>query len=161
MGIEMPKLPPLILLVEDEADLRELITDIAGEAGLRMEVASTYPDGVALLNASQPTLLIANVMLPGGDGHKLAEVARRFDVPTLLISGHPEVIWEDKARGVAFLAKPFRVDELQRVIRSFIEDPTRLPDSHDSSPPGGRGNTWQPRHHATVEAGLANSSQAL
>jgi len=110
---------PLILLVEDEPDLRELITDFVEAAGLRLEAASNYDDGVVLLNASQPALVIANVFLPGGDdGPKLAEVARRLGVPTLLISGRPEVISEGDTRGAAFLAKPFRLDEFQRAALS-------------------------------------------
>ena len=60
-----------------------------------------------LLNASQPDLLIANVLLPGGgDGARLAEEACRIDVPTLLISGHPEVIAKQETQGLPFLAKP-------------------------------------------------------
>jgi two-component system KDP operon response regulator KdpE len=133
----MPGPPPLILLVENEPDVREVITDIVEDAGFRIEVAGNYADGVVLLNASRPALLIANVLLPpDGDGHKLAEAARRLGVPTLLISGRPEVISEQEARGVPFLAKPFRLPELQRVIRTLIEggpgatdlDPGKKPD---------------------------------
>ena len=118
----MPNSPPLILLVEDEPDLREVLIDIIEAAGFRIEVASNYADGVVLLNALRPALQIANVLLPaGGDGYKLAEAARRLGVPTLLVSGYPEEIVEAKARGIAFLAKPFGLAELQRVIRTLIE----------------------------------------
>ena len=57
----------------------------------------------------------------GGDGYELAEAARRLGVPTLLVSGHPEAIVEAEARGHPFLAKPFQLSELQRVIRTLIE----------------------------------------
>jgi CheY-like chemotaxis protein len=116
----MPGVSPLILLVEDEPDLREVITDLLELDGarFRIEIASNYDEGVVLLNASQPALLIANVLLPGGgDGLRLAEVARRIDVPTLLISGHPEVI--EKAQGLPFLSKPFRLPDLQQAIRTL------------------------------------------
>ena len=120
----MPGVSPLILLVEDEPDLREVITDLLELDGakFRIEIASNYDDGAVLLNASQPTLLIANVLLPGGgDGLRLAEVARRIDVPTLLISGHPEVIAKQEAQGLPFLSKPFRLPELQQAIRTLID----------------------------------------
>ena len=119
----MPGLSPLILLVEDEPDLREVITDLLELDGarFRIEIASNYDDGVVLLNASQPALLIANVLLPGGgDGLRLAEVARRIDVPTLLISGEPELIAKE-AQGLPFLSKPFRLPELQQAIRTLID----------------------------------------
>ena len=71
----MPELPALILLVEDEPDVRDIISEIVEDAGFRIDVASNYADGVALLNASHPSLLIANALLPDGDGHQLAKVA--------------------------------------------------------------------------------------
>ena len=120
----MPGPSPLILLVEDEPELREAITDFleGDDANFRIEIASNYDDGVVLLNASQPDLLIANVLLPGGgDGARLAEEACRIDVPTLLISGHPEVIANQETQGLPFLAKPFRLAEFQQAIRTLLE----------------------------------------
>ncbi len=88
----------------------------------RIEIASNYADGLVLLNASQPALLIANVLLPGGsDGLRLAEEARRVGVPTLLISGHPEVIAKQEAQGLPFLSKPFRLPEFRRANRTLIK----------------------------------------
>ena len=116
--------PPALLLIEGDADLREAITDLLAvdDAKFRIEVASNYEDGIVLLNASQPALLIAEVLLPGGgDGRKLADAARRLDVPTLLMSGRPKVIEEQQARGIPFLAKPFRLPELRRAIQTLIE----------------------------------------
>ena len=67
-------------------------------------------------------MLIANVLLPGsGDGLRLAEAAHRLLVPTLLISGHPEVIAKHEQQGLPFLAKPFRLTKLQQVIRTLID----------------------------------------
>jgi DNA-binding response OmpR family regulator len=117
----MPTLPPLILLVEDEPSIRDIISDVVDNLGLRIEVAGSCADGLLLLNASRPALLIADALLPDGDGHKLAEVARRLGVRTLLISGHPEVILEAEEAGVRFLAKPFRIADLAREIRTLIE----------------------------------------
>jgi DNA-binding response OmpR family regulator len=115
----MPKSSPLILLVEDRPELREVITDFRSE---QVETASNYDDGIVLLNASSPSLLIANVLLLGsGDGLRLAEAAHRLGVPTLLISGHPEVIAKHEEQRLPFLAKPFRLSELQRAIRTLID----------------------------------------
>jgi DNA-binding response OmpR family regulator len=117
----MPGPPPLILLVEGEPEISMVISDILDDAGFRTEVAGNYTDWIVLLNASHPALLIANVLLPGGgDGHKLAEVARRIGVPTLLVSGHPEVTVEAEAYASPLLAKPFGLSELRRAIRTLI-----------------------------------------
>jgi len=117
----MPKPSPLILLVEDEPGIRSLINETVEEAGFRIEAASNYADGLVLLKNSLPAVLIANVLLPDGDGHKLAEAARRLGVPTLLVSGHPEVIVEAEREGIPFLAKPFGLDKLKRVIQTLIK----------------------------------------
>ncbi len=117
----MPKLPPLILLVEDERSIRDIISDVVDSAGFRIEVAGSYADGLVLLNASQPSLLIADALLPDGDGHKLAEIARHLGVPTLLVSGDPELILEAEESGVRFLAKPFRLADLLQMIQTLIE----------------------------------------
>jgi DNA-binding response OmpR family regulator len=88
----MPGPSPLILLVEDEPYFREVIADSleVNGARFRLEIASNFDDGIVLLNASAPALLIADVLLPGsGDGLRLAQAAREIAVPTLLISGHP------------------------------------------------------------------------
>ncbi len=124
----MPKPPPLILLIEDEPDIREVISAILEEAGFRIEVANNYADGVALLNALRPAVLIANSVLPDGDGHELAAAARRLGVATLLVSGHPQLIVEAEARGIPFLAKPFGLAELQRMVRTLVE---RTPPASD------------------------------
>jgi DNA-binding response OmpR family regulator len=117
----MPASPPVIVLVEDKPEISRVVSEILDDAGFRSEVASNYADGVELLRASQPALLIADVLLPGdGDGHELAEVARRHGVPTLLVSGHPDVIAAAETGGHPFLAKPFQLSELQRVIRTLI-----------------------------------------
>lgn len=120
-GSDVPKPPPLILLVEDEPALRDVIADIAKDAGLRIEVTGNYADGVVLLNASLPAVLITDVVLPDGDGHQLAEAAGRLGVPTLLISGYPDAIVQAEAGGIPFLAKPFGMADLQRLIRTLIE----------------------------------------
>jgi DNA-binding response OmpR family regulator len=117
----MPKSSQLVLLVEDRPELREFIRDFLSTT-FQVETASNYDDGIVLLNASSPPLLIANVLIPGsGDGLRLTEAAHRLGVPTLLIRGHPEVIAKHEELELPFLSKPFRLSELQRVIRTLID----------------------------------------
>jgi len=111
----------LILLVEDEPAIRFVLAEVIEAAGLRSEVASNYADGVVLLHASRPDLLIADVGLPDGNGHQLAAAAHHLGVPTLLISGHPEEIVAAEMSRSAFLAKPFRLAELRAAIGALIE----------------------------------------
>src|SRR5690242_19629548 len=72
---------PLILLVEDEADLRALWAEFLEREGYRIASAVDWPQGAAMLRASPPQLLITNVRLPGGSGRDLEKLARAMDVP--------------------------------------------------------------------------------
>jgi DNA-binding response OmpR family regulator len=110
---------PLLLVVEDEPDLLELFTTVLTEAGYRVETAADYSTGAVLLSASSPALLIANMLLPGGDGRQLAELASRSGIPTLLVSGDSAAA-VPKQRGVAFLSKPFRAADLHRAIAELL-----------------------------------------
>jgi DNA-binding response OmpR family regulator len=132
----VPEPSPLILLVEDEPDVRQVIIDFLS-ATFQVETASNYDEGMVLLHASPPSLLIANVLLPGnGDGLRLAEAAHRLVVPTLLISGHPEVIAKHEEQGLPFLAKPFRLVELQQAIQSLIDREEAAADFGPMKPDG-------------------------
>jgi hypothetical protein len=117
-------------------------------------------------------LLIADVLLPGsGDGLRLAQAARDIAVPTLLISGHPEVIAQQEAQGLPFLSKPFRLLELLRAIRRLVAAELGLPrpDYHNNRrAPRSPGPTspkffdhravlattlnWQPRRDVSLDA---------
>ena len=113
-GSDMPRPPPLILLVEDEPEISRVISDILDDAGFRIEVASNYADGVVLLNASQPALLIANVLLPG----VVMAIDWRRQPAALACqrcwsAGVLEVDFEQEARGIPFLAEAlpaFRIE---------------------------------------------------
>jgi DNA-binding response OmpR family regulator len=111
----MPAATPLILVVEDEHDLREVFEDLLRGQGYRVMSAADFPEGAAMLQASRPTLLITDVRLPKGDGRDLGKLARAMDVPVLFVSAHAQDI--DVGSDVAFLQKPFRLRDLEREVR--------------------------------------------
>jgi DNA-binding response OmpR family regulator len=71
---------PLILLVEDEVDIRTLLVDFLQQQGHRVVSASDFPEGNTLLRAMCPELLITNVRLPGGDGRELRKLAQAMHI---------------------------------------------------------------------------------
>jgi two-component system, OmpR family, response regulator len=109
---------PLILFVEDEADIRELFAESLKQQGYRVASAVDFPEGAAMLRASRPALLVTNVRLPSGNGRDLEKLARAMDVPVLLISAHPQDI--DVRGDVAFLQKPFRLRDLEREVKKLL-----------------------------------------
>ncbi|HEV2550997.1 MAG TPA: response regulator [Stellaceae bacterium] len=109
---------PLILFVEDEADIRELFVEVLKQQGYRVASAVDFPEAAAMLRASRPALLITNVRLPSGNSRDLEKLARAMDVPVLLISAHPQDI--DVRGDVAFLQKPFRLRDLEREVEKLL-----------------------------------------
>jgi two-component system, cell cycle sensor histidine kinase and response regulator CckA len=119
-----------ILLCEDDAAVRELAAHLLAGAGYRVLAA---PDaGHALQAASQQHglihLLLTDVIMPGMNGRKLADIlrARRPDLKTLFMSGytsnviaHHGVLEAD----VEFLEKPFSRQSLLQRVREVLDKP--------------------------------------
>ena len=110
-----------ILVVDDEAGIRELIRKILSREGYRVLEAGSAEDAQAAARGQQIDLLITDVMLPGING---PELARRMQqaaprLKALFISGHTgsAVI----PPGAAFLAKPFTLAALLEKVRQTLD----------------------------------------
>lgn len=118
---------PHVLVVDDEAPLRELIVVTLGEA-FRCEEAEDGETALARLGEAPPDLVFLDVMLPGCSGIDVlremrADPALR-DVAVVVVSAWqgPEDVEAALESGAnRFLAKPFRVDELASVARDLVE----------------------------------------
>lgn len=120
-----------ILIVEDEADVRELTADILERLGYRTILASSAEDALALLESADPVdLLFTDIDLPGGpNGRELAESARvnNPDLKVLYTSGYSLEDLPDQPAGEQesrLLLKPYAKAELARVVRdSLVKEP--------------------------------------
>lgn len=74
-----------ILIVDDEADLREMVTSILAQDGFKtIRTAGTVAEALKICRDWEPDLAILDVMLPDGDGFSLFEQMRTFtEVPVL------------------------------------------------------------------------------
>ena len=117
----------LVLLTEDEDDVRELIQDMLASHGYKVISARDPADAAAQAAAHKGTidLLLTDVVMPGGNGRDLARqlTASRPGMKVLYISGYPE---HGAARGsvlepgAPFLAKPFTREVLLQRIRDLL-----------------------------------------
>ncbi|HEY5409730.1 MAG TPA: CHASE3 domain-containing protein [Caulobacteraceae bacterium] len=116
----------IILVVEDEERVRHMSVDALRELGYTVVQASSGAHALEAL-AVQPkiSLLFTDVVMPGMNGRRLAELARqqRPDLKVLFTTGytrnavvHNGVLDPD----VAFLAKPFTVEQLARKVREVL-----------------------------------------
>ena len=113
-----------ILIVDDEADLREMVTSILEQDGFKtIKTAGTVAEALKICRDWEPDLAILDVMLPDGDGFSLFEQMRTFtEVPVLFLTARGED--EDKLKGLGlgaddYMVKPFAFEELLARIRSL------------------------------------------
>ena len=118
-----------VLLVEDEIAIRELVTEILGDAGYRVLTAATGPLGVALLQAGERIdLLITDVGLPGGlNGRQVADAGRalRPNLKVLFVTGYAANAAVGAGHldtGMAVLTKPFNIIELERRVGEMLAE---------------------------------------
>jgi DNA-binding response OmpR family regulator len=105
---------PAILVLEDDDQLRDLISEVLGEAGFEVVTAATGWEAVALIEEHPFDLVVADIGLPGGlDGLDMARHMRtRYPaLKCLFISGAREPVVCDPELD-DFVAKPFRPFEL-------------------------------------------------
>ncbi len=117
-----------ILIVDDERDIRELISDILEDEGYATRLAGNSDDAMAAINSEPPALMILDIWLKDSkmDGIDILKVAKRDnpDVPVVIISGHGNIeiaVAAIKQGAYDFIEKPFNIDQLLVVIRRAME----------------------------------------
>jgi CheY-like chemotaxis protein len=116
----------MVLLVEDNADVRRYIADALASLGYGILQASDGPAALRLLDEHREVaVLLTDVGLPGQNGRQLAEEAtcRRPGLKVLFITGYARnaiVHHGILDRGVDVLVKPFTVDDLKRKLQRAL-----------------------------------------
>lgn len=121
-----------ILIVDDEADIRELIAGILQDEGYETRLAHNSDSAVAEIDQRRPSLIILDIWLQGSklDGLDLLNVIkeRHPDVPVIIISGHGNIetaVAAIKRGAYEYIEKPFKADRLLLVVGRALEA-TRL-----------------------------------
>ncbi|WP_299559293.1 sigma-54 dependent transcriptional regulator [uncultured Sulfitobacter sp.] len=117
-----------ILIVDDERDIRELISDILQDEGFATRLAGNSDDAMQAVNTEPPALMILDIWLKDSkmDGIDILKTVKRDnpDVPVVIISGHGNVeiaVAAIKQGAYDFIEKPFNIDQLLVVIRRAME----------------------------------------
>ena len=120
-----------ILVVDDEADIRELVAGILEDEGFSVRTAGDSDTALAAIRARRPALLIQDIWMQGGglDGLEVLDVVKGVDadMPVLMISGHGTIETAVSAiqRGAYdFLEKPFKSDRLLLLVERALEAAT-------------------------------------
>ncbi|MCQ2998822.1 response regulator [Pseudomonas syringae] len=116
-----------VLIVEDDAAVRVLVSEVLGELGYAYVEAGSGPEAVPILESGQRIdLLISDVGLPGMNGRQLAEIGRQLrpNLKVLFITGYAEhaaVRAGFLDDGMQMITKPFAFDNLTSKVREMIE----------------------------------------
>ena len=117
-----------ILIVDDERDIRELVSDILEDEGFATRLAGTSDEAMNQINSEPPGLLILDIWLKDSnmDGIDILKAVKRDnpDIPVVIISGHGNIeiaVAAIKQGAYDFIEKPFNIDQLLVVIRRAME----------------------------------------
>jgi two-component system nitrogen regulation response regulator NtrX len=119
---------PDILIVDDEADIRDLVSGILRDEGYETRVAADAEGALNTVRARRPQLVILDIWLQGSrmDGIQVLDCIKRDhpDVPVVMISGHGTIetaVASIRKGAYDFIEKPFKADRLVHVVERSLE----------------------------------------
>ncbi|MCU1692395.1 MAG: Response regulator consisting of a CheY-like receiver domain and a winged-helix DNA-binding domain [Frankiales bacterium] len=114
---------PKILVIDDDASIRSLLTDVLEVEGYSVKTAEDGFAGLRHIATDRPDCVVLDVMMPGMDGHAVLQRVRAgdggLDLPVVMLTAAADdaQAWQAWTEGVDyFLAKPFDPDELLRYL---------------------------------------------
>lgn len=118
-----------ILIVDDEADIRDLIAGIMDDEGFSTRIASNSDEAIEAMRQRLPSLVVLDIWLQGSrlDGLELLEAfkTQHADLPIVIISGHGNIetaVAAIKKGAYDFVEKPFKADRLILVVERALEN---------------------------------------
>ena len=117
-----------VLVVDDEADIRELVSGVLEDEGYAVRTAADSSSALDAIEDRRPSLVLLDVWLQGSrlDGLQLLEQIKRRDptLPVLMISGHGNLdtaVAAVREGAIDFIEKPFEADRLVHLVDRATE----------------------------------------
>lgn len=114
-----------ILVVDDEASIREVVVDMLGLQGYRTETAADGAEALEAIARERPRLVLLDMRMPRMDGWAFARALeqRGIDIPVIVMTAARDAeSWAAEIDADAFLGKPFRVDMLLDAVERILDE---------------------------------------
>src|SRR5689334_21973008 len=118
-----PKPAPLVLVVDDDPEVRDLVDMLLERAGYDRALAESGEEAVSLLEQRAPSLIVLDLTMPGMDGWSVAALVRKHQktahIPILVMTGLPQSVetaaWRAGATG--FCLKPIDAKRFVKEVK--------------------------------------------
>jgi len=115
-----------VLVVDDDASVREALSDLFQSVGLTVEVYASAQEFLKNERPEGPGCLVLDVRLPGKSGLDFQQElsAANINLPIVFLTGHGDIpmsVRAMKAGAVEFLTKPFREQDLLDAVQTALE----------------------------------------
>src|SRR6266566_4757175 len=113
-----------VLVIDDDADIRRLVAELLGRAGLSVEQAENGRSGLRALHRTPPDLVVLDVQMPELDGWQTLERIRDLsDVPVIMLTARGDEL--ERVRGLRagaddYVTKPFGRQELVARVQALL-----------------------------------------
>ena len=118
-----------ILIIDDNADIRNILNDLISDAGYKTRVAANYNQALSEIDKKLPDVAIIDVKLDKGDNDGIELLShikkKNKDVPVIIISGHANIemaVKSLKSGAFEFIQKPFDHERLMNFINRAVEN---------------------------------------
>lgn len=129
-----------ILIVEDDPEMREFMSDVVDMLGYSVCTADSGGQAVREADRLRPDLVVQDIMLPDFDGwtaaRRMRDLPGRRDLPVVFCSGSQQEAdhyMQCPPPVSRFLLKPFDIDALNAAIKEFLAE-TRRDDNREPQP---------------------------
>ena len=118
-----------ILIIDDNADIRNILNDLISDAGYKTRIAANYNQALKEIDKKLPDIAIIDVKLDKGDNDGIELLShikqKNKDIPVIIISGHANIemaINSLRSGAFEFIQKPFDKERLLNFIKRAVEN---------------------------------------
>jgi len=118
-----------ILIIDDNADIRNIINDLLTDAGFKTRLAANYNQALSEIDKNLPNIAVIDVKLDKGDNDGLELLShiktKDQNIPVIIITGHANIemaVMALKAGAFDFIEKPFNQERLLNFINRAVEN---------------------------------------